>query len=258
MNKSLNVLKEKLKNGEKVFGTWNSISSPSLIEIIGQSGMDFVVIDTEHGPLNMESVQDLIRSSENVGMSPLVRVSSNDPSLILRTLDVGAHGVQVPHVSNKEGAEEVVKAAKYYPLGERGYSPFTRAGQYGKNAANHAQDSNENTIVVVNVEGVEGINNLAEISSVKGIDVVFIGPYDLSQSLGKPGQVKDENVIDLLKKSVEIIRGNGLVCGSFACDIEYLDILNKCGVQYLTYMVDAVVISNSYSKMVNRFKEKCN
>ena len=247
-------IKRRMKAGETVIGTWNSFPSPSVVNAIGCAGLDFVVIDCEHGPMNFETAENLVRAAEASGMSSVIRVPSNTDHFILRALDIGADGVQVPHVSSSDDAVEVVKSAKYSPIGERGLSPFTKAGLYGVNAVNHIKDSNEKTMVVLNVEGVEGLKNLPSISSVDGVDVVFIGPYDLSQSMGKPGDVENPEVISAIKQAVTISKENNISCGSFARDEKYLDILISCGVQYITYSVDNAVITNAYSDLKTLFK----
>ena len=249
-------IKKRLKNGQTVLGTWNNIPSASLMNVIGKSGLDFVVIDLEHGPGSFHQVEDLLRAAELCSMAPIVRVSSNTDHLILRTLDIGAKGVQIPHISTAEDAERAVKAAKYYPQGTRGFSPFTRAGEYGLRAKKHAQVSNEETLVVINVEGKEGIGNLRKIAQVKNIDVVFVGPYDFSQSIGKPGEVMDPAVVKMIKTSVMVIKGEGLVCGSFARDKEYMESLLEWGVQYITISVDVSVIREAYGGIVEHFRKK--
>ena len=248
-------LKERLINGDTVIGTWNIIPSPSLVEAIGYSGLDFIVIDAEHGPVEMQTAENIVRAAEITGMVPIIRVPDNESHLILRALDIGAHGVQVPHVSTKEEAELVIEYSKYHPQGKRGLSPFTRAGKYGLAAENHTLRSNENVIVVINIEGTEGIQNLSEIAIVPDVDIIFIGPYDLSQSLGKPGQVEDPEVINFIKDNVKIIKDNGKSCGSFARDMKYLEILVDCGVQYITYMVDSSMLSQSYKSFRESFKK---
>ncbi len=248
-------LKERLKNGETVIGTWNIIPSPSLIEAIGYSELDFIVIDAEHGPVSMESAENLIRAAEITGMTPIIRVSNNESHLILRALDVGAHGVQVPHVSTKREAELVVENSKYYPRGKRGLSPFTRAGKYGIEANEHVIKSNENTMIIINIEGIEGIKNLNDIVNVPDVDVIFIGPYDLSQSLSKPGEVADPEVIGAIKNSVKLIKDKGMSCGSFARDTKYLEILIDCGVQYITYKVDSAVVIGAYKVLMQSFRK---
>lgn len=250
MRNMTNDIKEKLRAGQKVLGSWCSIPSTGLVEVIAHSGLDFIILDAEHGPLGMETAQEMARVAEGCGLAPLVRVPANQGHMILRALDIGAHGVHIPHVATPEDAQRAVRYSKYHPLGERGYSPFTRAGSYGLKAAAHAEEANKNTMVVVHIEGVEGIRNLKDIVKVKGLDVVFIGPYDLSQSLGKPGQTKDGEVVRLVRESARIIQDAGLVCGSFAGDKEYFDILCESGARYLTYMLDTTIVLNAYRDII--------
>ncbi len=256
MTSKANGIKDKLMAGKKVLGSWCSIPSTGLVEIIAHSGLDFIVLDAEHGPLGMETAQDMARVAEGCGLVPLVRVPTNEDHVILRALDIGAHGVHIPHVATSGDAQRAVKYSKYHPLGERGYSPFTRAGSYGLRAPTHAEEANKNTMVVVHIEGVEGIRNLKDIVKVKGLDVVFIGPYDLSQSLGKPGQTKDEEVVRLVRSSAKLIQDAGLVYGSFAGDKEYFDILCESGARYLTYMLDTTIVLNAYRDIIKDLRRR--
>ena len=247
-------LKEKLKNGGIVLGTWSSIPSASLVNVLSLSGIDFIIIDTEHGPVSIEKAEDLVRAAQASNVPALIRVQKNDPSLILRALDIGSDGVHIPHVGTPKDALDVVQACKYYPLGMRGLSPFTRAGDYGLGAKDHTQRCNDYTLIAVHIEGKEGLKNLPEIVKIKGVDVVFIGPYDLSQSLGKPGQIKDPNVLQSIRESVAIIRKQNLVCGSFAQDFEMLEILIDYGVQYISYSVDSAMIVKTYKDLSTKFQ----
>lgn len=251
-------LKDRLKNKETVTGSWSVIPSAALVEAIGYSGLDFIVIDSEHGPVNFESAENLIRAAQISGMPAIFRVPCNDPSSTLRALDLGAGGIQIPHVTSEAQARLAVRSVKYHPQGQRGFSPFTRAARYGLDALGHAQRSNAQTLVVLNIEGVEGIKNLKKIVKVPDLDVIFIGPYDLSQSLGKPGQVEDKEIIASIRQSVKIAEDQGLACGSFARDMKYLEILLDCKVRYLTYMVDAAVILNSYKTLRESIQQKIN
>lgn len=248
-------LKQRLKNGDVVLGTFNIIPSPSVVEAIGYGGLDFIIIDTEHGPVSIESAENLVRAAELAGLAPIIRVSHNESHMILRALDIGAHGVQVPHVSMRKEAESVVEYAKYHPEGRRGFSPFTRAAKYGVEAKGHAAKSNENVIVVVNVEGIEGIKNLNKIADVPDIDVIFIGPCDLSQSLGKPGDVYDPEVIKHIRHSAGVIRNKGKACGAFAQDLKYLDILIDSGIQYIACMLDTALLLQACKNLRDRFNK---
>ena len=152
----------------------------------------------------MESANDLVIAGQGVGISPIVRVGSKDEWPILRALDIGADGVQVPQVNTREDAEKVVDAAKYAPLGNRGMSIFTRAGRYFSDEGNrHAERQNEETTIIVHIEGEEGLRNLDSIMEVKGIDVLFLGPYDISQSLGMPGDVRNPIVEKALREAAD-------------------------------------------------------
>ena len=250
-----NFLKQKFESGTYTIGTFNQIPSSDVVNIIGCAGFDFVIIDAEHGPVGMEKAGDLIRAAESEGMSPIIRVSENDPALICRALDIGAHGVQIPLVSNKTQAEAAVRYAKYSPLGERGLCPFARSGLYSlKRALTYTVEANENTLVVLNVEGVEGIARLEEIFEVKNVDIIFVGPYDLSLSLGKPGMVDDPEVVNYIRSCAKKIRDAGFVAGCFASSVDMMKMLIDCGYQYLAYSVDAPVMLQAFEQAENTFR----
>jgi len=250
-----NFLKQKLSAGLFVLGTFNLIPSSSVINIIGCAGFDFVIIDAEHGPIGVERAEDLVRAAEVEAMSPIIRVSENNPALILRALDIGAHGVQVPNISNATDARNVVRSAKYAPLGARGLSPYTRAGAYSfKRSNTYTTEANKNTLVILNVEGKEGIANLEEILQVEGVDVIFIGPYDLSQSVGKPGLIDDPVVVDAIRTCAGKIRTAGRIAGCFARDIDSLNMLIDCGYQYITYLVDTTILLVALEQVKETFQ----
>ncbi len=252
-----NFLKQKFASGLFALGTFNSIPSGSVVNVIGCAGFDFVVIDAEHGPVGMEKAEDLVRAAEVEGMSPIIRVSENNQALVLRALDIGAHGVQIPHISSASQAKQAVQYAKYPPLGDRGLSPFTRAGAYSlKKSLTHTVEANKNTMVVLNVEGIEGITNLDEILKVEGIDVVFLGPYDLSQSVGKPGAVDDPKVLDFIRSCAKKIRAAGLVAGCFAQNIDMMATLIDSGYQYVTYLLDATILLEALEQVRDNFKAR--
>ena len=153
-----------LENGETVIGPFVIIPSMSLVETLGYAGMDFCILDTEHGPLSIQTVNELVISAQGADIAPIVRIPNNEESLILRALDIGADGVQVPQINTILDAKRVVESAKYSPLGHRGVSIFTRAGNYYKDeATNHTNIQNEETMTVVHIEGKEGLDNLNEI-----------------------------------------------------------------------------------------------
>ncbi|MDF2678970.1 MAG: hypothetical protein K0R47_160 [Brevibacillus sp.] len=179
-----NVVKQKLKNGEKAVGAFLGIYSPEMVEMLGYAGFDFLVIDDEHGAFSPRDLENMIRAAERVDLVPIVRVSY-DPSCIQKALDRGAKGIQVPMVNTKEDAELVVKKAKFPPIGQRGAAFITRPARYGKDQGKEYLDAaDDNILVIVHIETPEAVANFDEIISVPGIDMAFIGPTDLSISMG--------------------------------------------------------------------------
>ena len=245
-----NKLKQKLKNGEVVLGLFMNCAYPAFIEICGLVGFDFAVIDLEHGPLNILVAEDLCRAADCVGIAPVVRVSKNDTAQIQRALDIGSAGVQVPQVETKRDAEIVIQSAKYNPIGCRGLSFGTRAGIYTSGGSNITNELNEESLVVVHVEGKKGIENLEQIVTVPEIDVIFLGPYDLSQSLGIPGQVNDVRVIELMEKAVKTIRSSGKVAGTFTNNSEDAKKWIDCKVQYIGLGVDVSIFLQGCQALV--------
>lgn len=253
-------LKRRLQQGETVIGPFVIVPSCTLVDTLGYSGMDFCILDTEHGPLSFERCADLVIAAQGAGVAPIIRVGENNERLILRALDIGAEGVQVPQVNIRADAEEVVKAAKYSPLGERGLSVFTRAGHYFRDGgavggATHTDRQNEETAVVVHIEGRRGLENLEDIMEVTGIDVLFLGPYDISQSLGIPGQVRSPQVERALKSAISKARKRGRAVGSYAKDVEMGKWLLGLGVQYLSINVDATVYMQACERIVKTLRE---
>jgi 4-hydroxy-2-oxoheptanedioate aldolase len=203
----------------------------------------------------MEKVSDLVIAAQGSGIAPIVRVGGNEEWPILRALDIGADGVQVPQINVVEDARRVVHAAKYAPLGQRGVSVFTRAGNYYKDeAVDHPARQNEETLIVVHIEGQRGLDNLDEIMTVEGIDVLFLGPYDISQSLGVPGEVRSPIVEAALKEAAAKARAKGRVVGSYAKDVEMGKWLIDLGVQYLSINVDATIYMQACERIARALK----
>lgn len=247
----MNNLKRRLLDGHKVAGLFMKFSSPGLVEIFGKAGFDFVIIDTEHGPLNTETVENLVRAAELTGISPIVRVRRNEPSLISRVLDVGAEGILVPQVTNGDEALRAVKAAKFAPEGERGVCCYVRAASYShENKFSYFQRANQDNVIIILIEGRQGIESLHQIIQVPGIDVLFIGPYDLSQSMGLPGQVDHPLVLGKMREVVDKARQAGLAVGTFVDNLEAAAMWSGLGVQLIAYSVDAAIIYQASRELV--------
>ena len=256
-----NILKEKLYNGEVAFGPFLKINDPAVIEIFGHTNFDFAIIDMEHGPISVESAQNLIRAAETVGITSVVRVSSNTDSKILRVLDIGAQGIEVPQINTKAAAEDLVKAARFNPEGERGVCCNVRSADYSKiNQTsdlknNYFQKTNENNLIIAHIEGLEGVNNIDEIMDVNSIDVLFIGPYDLSQSLGIPGQVNDKRVEDKMQEIIDKASRRNKIVGTYVDDIKTAKKWIDKGVKFIAYSVDVAILFEKSLEIASQLRD---
>lgn len=238
--KDINKVKRALKEGRSMFGVFTMAPSGDLIEVMGYAGFDFVIIDTEHGRFNIETLENLIRAADCVDLVPIVRVP-NDPSTILRVLEAGCLGVQIPQVNTKEEAYRAVQSVKYHPEGQRGMAFSTRAGHYGfRSLEEHLAISNREILLAVQIENIRGVDNLSEILTIKGIDVFFVGPADLSQSLGLPGQINHPKVQQTMEQIISKVTNNGLTAGTYVSNAEMARRWVNRGVKYITISTGSI------------------
>lgn len=248
----INNLKKALEEGKTVSGPFLKFTDPAAVEVMGFAGFDFVIIDEEHGPISMQSAQNMIRAAESVNITPVIRVGSNDEALILRALDIGAQGIEIPQINKKSDAIQAVKSVKYSPQGERGMCRYVRAANYSSmDKFKYFKCANRETMIIPHIEGIEGIKNLDEILSVQGIDVIFIGPYDLSQSLGIPGEVNHPLVIEKMQEVVSKCKEKNVAVGTFADDIKTAKSWISLGVQYMAFSVDVGILYETSKNIVD-------
>lgn len=195
-------LKELVRGSRIVLGGSLSLPSPDLVEIMGYSGFDLVCIDTEHGSHAMEAeMSNLLRACTVAGVTSLVRVTENEPSRILKALDAGAQGIIVPRVKNREDVLRAVRAAKYAPQGERGSCGNTRATQHSAvPAIEYYPRANRETIVMPIIEEIEAVERIDDVLSADGIDMIWLGPADLSASMGLENQPKHPDVLAAMER----------------------------------------------------------
>jgi 4-hydroxy-2-oxoheptanedioate aldolase len=201
-----NAAKARLKAGETIFGCFVRYPDAGLVEVLGYQAWDFLVFDGEHGVLEPRDCENMVRAAELRGVTPIVRVPTNLPPQILRLMDTGAQGLHVPWVNSAAEADAAVRSVKYHPRGQRGLAGV-RAADYGQagSLADYTQRANAETLVVVHIETAEAVERASEIAGVDGVDVVFIGPTDLSQSLGVPGQTQHPDVQAAIDKIVQAV-----------------------------------------------------
>ena len=250
-----NNLKKALHDNKIVFGPFLKITDPAVVEIMGFAGFDFAIIDEEHGPISMESAQNMIRAAESVNITPIIRVGDNNEALILRALDIGAQGIEIPQVNSRSDAVRAVKSVKYSPQGERGVCRYVRAANYSSmDKFKYFKSANDETMIIAHIEGVKGINNLDEILLVSGIDVIFIGPYDLSQSLGIPGEVNHPLVVEKMKEVILKCKENKVAVGTFADDVKTAKSWISLGIQFMSFSVDVGILYEASKNIINKFK----
>lgn len=239
-------LRDRILNGEVVYGTFFKICSPDVVEMLGIAGFDFIIIDTEHGNFSPVDVANMVRVCENAGISAIVRVHMAIAEDVLHALDSGADGVQIPSITNMDVAQQVCTSTKYYPEGNRGLSLTQRAAMYGKwnKDMSYYDYSNSKTLVAVHVENCAMAEKVEELCKIPQIDVIFVGPGDLSQSLGKPGQLNDPEVVALIENIFQKVLSSGkkvgIFCGNPAAVKKYVDM----GATYIAYSGDTTMFLN--------------
>ncbi|WP_120496641.1 HpcH/HpaI aldolase/citrate lyase family protein [Kiloniella sp. EL199] len=223
-------LKTKLGNHHPMFGCWIDMFSPIATEIIAQAGNDCLMIDLEHGPGSVMDAITQMQAARAYGPKVYVRVSSNSNAKIKRVLDAGADGVMVPSVSTKEEAEYAVDASHYAPQGKRGVaSTIVRGADYGVNSQGYLKSFNDQVLLICQIEDAEGVENAKEIANTDGVDMIFIGPSDLSADLGYPGETDHPVVLEAIEKVERIVKDAGKLLGAIPTPKRDAETLYKAG-----------------------------
>jgi 4-hydroxy-2-oxoheptanedioate aldolase len=237
-----NTTKAKLKAGETVLGSFVRTPDPSIIEFLGYQGWDFLTIDAEHGTIDPQQCEQMVRAAELTGVTPLVRVTTNQPPILLRFLDTGAQGVHVPWVNTQEQAEQALQSIKYQPRGIRGLAGV-RAMTYGQtmNYAEYVEKANAETLTVIQVETAEAVNNVEAILNVKDIDVLFVGRTDLSHSLGVPGQVNHPTVEASVQHVADALMNSDVALGMVVGNSDQAREWRDRGARYIITGLEAIL-----------------
>ena len=216
-----NILKEKLAQGKQPLGTFVGTASPAVVECLGCAGLDFVILDNEHSPVEAETTAAMVRAAELRNVTPLARVREISRPAILKLLDVGVQGLIVPDVRSTEDVRRVVDYAKYAPVGRRGFCPSRKDG-WGTDPQCGVLDTmahfNQETLVIPQCETVEALSDIETIAAMDGVDGIFIGPFDLSISMGMPGDFENPQFRAALARILSACRAAGKPCLIFAGD----------------------------------------
>jgi 2-keto-3-deoxy-L-rhamnonate aldolase RhmA len=250
-------LKKRLKQGETLHGCWLNTGSSLTAEIVGLSGFDWVLIDLEHGAGSEKDVLYQLQALEHTPTAAIVRVESSESQRIHRVLDMGAEGIMCPKIANPAGALKVVQGLHYPPDGGRGVAKMVRATGFGQNFAQYYQDAKDNVLGVAQIETVEVLNHLDEVAAIEGIDVLFIGPADLSMELGIFGQFDHPRFKEALKETVNAARKAGKATGILFFNTDDYQTYHDLGIRMIACGSDATFVAEgarSLSKKLDSFR----
>ena len=250
------MLKDKIRNHQLTLGSWITIGSPAIAEILANAGFDWLVVDLEHSTIDIATAGELIRTISLCGTTPLVRLTSNDPNQIKRVMDAGAHGIVVPMVNSAEDAKLALNSVHYAPDGQRGVG-LARAQKYGVNFDGYMKWLKNESIVIVQIEHIDAVRNLDEILTVPGVDGFIIGPYDLSCSMGIPGEFDSPEFIAILEKINDAGRRTKCPAGLHIVEPDLLKLEETIekGYTFVAYSVDFRMLDVSARLGISKLRE---
>ena len=245
-----------MSNSNQKFGTWCSLNSANAVDAICSTDLDFIIIDEEHSSASFESMENMVRACEAKGKQAIIRSSNAEKQHILRILETGSNAIMIPHISTADDARKVIDSVKYPPMGNRGLSPYTRQHQFtDNNLTSSLNKANTDQYIGLLVEGEEGIKNISEIAQVEGVDLIYIGLFDLAKSIGMVDNLTDKKIISLLQETRDIIHSNNVHAGSMAKDIEYGRILVDLGFDFIAFHNDAAALKAYFQNSLIKIKE---
>jgi 2-dehydro-3-deoxyglucarate aldolase/4-hydroxy-2-oxoheptanedioate aldolase len=251
-----NHVKRALREGRPTAGAWLSLCSAMTAEAMSRAGFDWLLVDMEHGHGDYQTLLAQLQAIEGSPTIPIVRVQANDAAVIKRVLDIGAYGVMVPWVGGRADAEAAVRATRYPPDGIRGIAGSHRAGGYGRHAAEYWKRANEEILVVIQVETTSAVAEIEEIVRVPGVDVVFIGPADLSTALGHRGDFAAPPVRAAFERVEAAARGAGVALGNISRNWEQARQLYERGYRFLTLCSDTSLVVQGAQTFVDSFAKE--
>jgi 2-dehydro-3-deoxyglucarate aldolase len=249
-------LKSKIRERKVTIGSWITLGHPSVAEILSTAGFDWLTIDCEHSVIDLDMVQQLILTIKSKNISALVRVGKNEEVVIKRVMDAGADGVIVPKINSKEEALEAVGYVKYPPVGNRGVG-LTRAQNYGVGFNEYKNWVNSESIVIAQIEDIKAVNNIDEILLVKEIDGIIIGPYDLSASMGYPGEFERKEVIEAIRKVETACKKYSKSLGFHVILPHYQKLKEKidAGYNFVAFSLDFYFLGEMARNELKKFRE---
>ena len=254
-----NTLKQKLENGQRPIGIFFDTASEYLMECTGRTGIDFVIIDNEHSPIEAETSARLIRAAENAGVTPLCRVREISRPAILKLLDVGAQGLIIPNVHSVQQVKDIISYARYYPIGQRGFCPSRKDG-WGFDGLGSVPETmrhfNGETLLFPQCETAEALDIIEDICAVDGVDGIFVGPFDLSISMGMPGQFDAPEFQAAITRIVAACRAAGKYCMFFTGTADGVVDGFRRGFDAMAYSLDAALFIQGVKRDVEDIRSR--
>jgi len=256
----LNNVKAKIQKNEKVLGTFFSMGNISAMELLGYTGLDFVIIDTEHGQFDTETTMDLVRAAESSNLAPFIRIGDVTHKEIQRAVDMGAQGLIVPCLRTLDEVRKLVDLSKFSPIGNRGFfmgrgSGFGYQDWARDGIENFMERSNDKVLILPQCETVEALESIEEIVNIDGIDGIFIGPFDLSIAMGLPGQFKNEKFVAAIDRILKACKDAGKPAFIYTGSIEDTKKYFADGFEGVAHTIDAAVLAEGYKKIVKTIWE---
>ncbi len=251
-----NQVREKLRAGKSSLGCFVGLGSPNAAELLAHAGFEWLIIETEHSALDSAEVEHMLMAINGADAVPIVRVPSADPVYIQRSLDFGAMGIMVPMVRTVEEAQTVVRATRYPPSGTRGYNPL-RAAHYSFDSKDYFYRANDNLLVALILETREAVQNLEAIASVSGVDVLFLGPFDLCLSLGlDPMKQPHPQVEAVIEQMLSIAKKTGISAGIHAFNTDQLQKRQTQGFTMISYSADYVLLAEAARTGLEAYRKR--
>ena len=252
------TIKQRLASGENILGTMtNILSHPDLPKIFKTCGLDYFIIDCEHGCYEYNQVAAMIAVAKEIGVAAMVRVPMASREPILRFMEMGADGLMLPNADTPEEARKLVEYAKYSPMGKRGMSMMRGHNRYipVTDTLGYMKEANENTILIAQIESPEGVANIDDILAVEGIDIAFMGPNDLCNNLGVTGNQNAPCYLESVEKVIEASKRHGKACGTHGMNVDILKHWESKGMQFNLYSNEVSMIMNDAGAAVKAMKQ---
>ena len=251
----MNFIRKEALNAKLFSGVWCNIGSSLTVEMAALAKFDWVLIDLEHGSADFESLVHQVQVLGNRKTAPIVRIAWNDPPRFKRVLDLGISGVMVPYINTAEEARQAAKSMRYPPEGMRGVAYLNRATEFGKSFKEYFTEANDNLITIVQIETQEAVKNASEIAAVEGVDVLFVGPLDLSVNLGIPQQFDHPNFREALKNVVSAARSNNKIAGILLSREEQLEAMVADGFSFIALGSDSGMVAAGMLRNAEAFRK---